>query len=97
MNITQNSTEFSYFLLTRQRQGSVDEENINLSIREALCPSSTMLTVFCYEWDEFAAGAVYSVWIEMVYSYPATGGRVTLTVTIPTGAHNIFFAHVIAD
>ena len=97
MNITQTNTTFRYFHLTRQHQGSFEEENVTLSLNDAPCHNSTTQTSFCYEWDGFAAGAVYSVWIEMVYSYPATGGRVTLTVTIPTGAHNIFFAHVIAD
>ena len=87
-NLTQPSTAFNYFLLTRLRQGFF-EVNITRNFSDALCPNSTTQTMLCYEWDGFAAGAVYSVWIEMVYSYPVTGGRVTLTVTIPTGVHGI--------
>ena len=84
VNLTQSGTRFSYFRLTRLRQG-YPEEDPALNLTGALCPNSTTQTSFCYEWNGFAAGAVYSVWIEMVYSYPATGGRVILTVTNPKG------------
>ena len=83
VNLTQAGTAFSYFHLTRLRQGFSEETNITLA---ALCSNSTM-TEFCHKWEGFAAGANYSVWIEMVYSYPATGGRVGLTVTIPPGVY----------
>ena len=82
VNLTQDGIAFSSFHLTRLRQGFVEEVGITLSLRDAQCPNSAK-TKFCYEWEGFAAGVSYSVWIEMVYSYPATGGRVDLIVTIP--------------
>ena len=85
VNLTQDGTAFSYFRLTRLRQGLVEVENVTLSLGDAQCFNYSM-TEFCHEWEGFAAGVSYSVWIEMVYSYPATGGRVDLTVTIP-GVH----------
>ena len=85
-NLTQDGTAFSYFRLTRLRQGFVEVENVTLSLRAAQCSNSSM-TEFCHDWEGFAAGISYSVWIEMVYSYPATGGRVGLAVTIPSGEY----------
>ena len=85
VNLTQDRTAFSYFRLTRLRQGLVEVENVTLSFGDAQCFNYSM-TEFCHEWEGFAAGVSYSVWIEMVYSYPATGGRVDLTVTMP-GVH----------
>ena len=81
VNLTQTGSTFRHFHLTRLRQGFPEEVN-TLTLRDAQCSNSAQ-TEFCHEWEEFAAGANYSVWIEMVYSYPATGGRVDLTVTIP--------------
>ena len=85
VNLTQDGTAFSFFRLTRLRQGFVEVENATLSLGDAQCSNSSM-TNFCHEWEGFAAGVSYSVWIEMVYSYPATGGRVDLAVTMP-GVH----------
>ena len=79
-DLTRNGIAFSYFRLTRMREGF--PEDVTLPLRDAQCSNITM-TDFCHEWEGFAAGDSYSVWIEMVYSYPATGGRVTLTVTTP--------------
>ena len=86
VNLTQDGTAFSYFRLTLLRQGFPEVVNANLSLGDAQCSNSSM-TEFCHEWEGFAAGVRYSVWIEMVYSYPATGGRVDLTVTIPSGVY----------
>ena len=69
-------------------EGFPEEVNVTLPLRDAQCSNITV-TDFCHEWEGFAAGDSYSVWIEMVYSYPATGGRVTLTVTIPPGVHAV--------